>query len=59
MSKTYRVGIIGTGGIARAHTGGYNACERTEIVAVADISEEQLSKYKDEFKVTNLYTDYM
>lgn len=59
MSKTYRVGIIGTGGIARAHTGGYNACEHTEIVAVADISEEQLSKYKDEFKVTNLYTDYM
>jgi len=59
MSKTYRVGIIGTGGIARHHTGGYNACERTEIVAAADISEEQLSKYKDEFKVTNLYTDYM
>lgn len=59
MPKIYRVGIIGTGGIARAHTGGYNACERTEIVAVADISEEQLSKYKDDFKVTNLYTDYM
>ena len=59
MSEICRVGIIGTGGIARAHTAGYNACERTEIVAVADISEEQLSKYKDEFKVQNLYTDYM
>ena len=59
MTKRYRVGIIGTGGISRAHSRGYIACEHTEIVAAADISEEQLKKYGDEFSVKSLYTDYM
>ncbi len=57
MPKTYRVGIIGTGGISRAHTRGYLDSENTEIVAVADINEEQLEKYSGEFNVTNVYTD--
>ena len=35
MAKKYRVGIIGTGGISRAHSRGYVACEHTEIVAAA------------------------
>jgi len=59
MSKTCRVGIIGTGGISRAHSKGYIACEYTEIVAATDISEEQLKQYGGEFSVTSLYTDYM
>ena len=59
MPETYRVGIVGAGGISRAHTSGYFDSEHTEIVAVADINEEQLEKYGEQFKVTNLYTDFL
>ncbi|CAM2945083.1 Gfo/Idh/MocA family oxidoreductase [Paenibacillus sediminis] len=37
MSKTIRIGIIGTGGIARAHVAGYRTMDNVDIVAVADI----------------------
>lgn len=56
---TYRVGIIGTGGISRHHTRGYNLCEKTQIVAAADINSENLKKYGEEFGITALYPDYM
>ena len=37
MSRTIRIGIIGSGGIARAHVRAYKNLENVEIVAVADI----------------------
>ncbi|CAH0122801.1 Gfo/Idh/MocA family protein [Paenibacillus sp. CECT 9249] len=37
MSKTIRIGIIGSGGIARAHAHAYKAIPDVEIAAVADI----------------------
>lgn len=37
MTKTIRVGIIGSGGIARAHVQGYRTMPQVEIVAVADV----------------------
>ena len=58
MSEIYRVGVIGCGGISRAHSNGYKAVARTEIVAAADIGEEQLKKYSQEYDVKALYTDY-
>ena len=58
--KTYRVGIIGTGKMGRYHSlRGYRECEQTEVVAAADINQDQLSKYSAEFNVSSLYTDYM
>ena len=55
----YKVGIIGLGNIASryskpedpypyCHTGGIRLCDATELVAVADLSEER----RDEFKET-------
>lgn len=55
---TYRVGIIGTGGISRHHTRGYLNCEKTELVAIADINQENLKKYAAEFNINRLYADY-
>jgi len=57
--KIYQVGVIGTGGISRAHSNGYKAVERTEIIAGADVSEEQLKKYGEQYGVDKLYTDYI
>lgn len=59
MPDMYRVGIIGCGGISRAHSNAYKAVARTEIVAAADISEQQLQKYSQEYGVKALYTNYI
>lgn len=37
MSKKLRIGIIGTGGIARAHISAYKKLEYVEIAGVADV----------------------
>lgn len=58
MASVYRVGIIGCGGISRAHARGYKAVPRTEIVAAADIKEEAVKKFGEEFGVSKQYTDY-
>ena len=53
----YRVGIIGLGSIASrystpddaypyCHTGGIRFCETTELVAVADMSEERQTEFQ-------------
>lgn len=51
-NQVYRVGIVGTGGIARAHG---RACKELECVtlgAICDISEVALNRYGDEFGVS-------
>jgi predicted dehydrogenase len=57
MSK-YRVGIVGTGGIARHHAGYYRANPHTEIVAGADINPENLDRFCEEQEVPAKYADY-
>lgn len=59
MDKVYKVGIIGCGGISRMHANWYQSEPKTELTAAADIKEEQLKKYSDEYVVENLYTDYI
>jgi predicted dehydrogenase len=56
--QTYRVGIIGCGGMARAHANAYQELPETEIVAGADISEDALRKFGETYNVTAFYTDY-
>jgi len=58
MAKTYRAGVIGCGGIARAHSNGYKQIPNVQIVAAADVSEEQLKNFSQEYGAENLYTDY-
>ena len=56
---TIRVGIIGTGGISRAHQQAYQKAGGFEIVAVCDIFEEKAKKAAEEWGVPaeNAFTD--
>jgi len=58
MMAQYRVGIVACGGISRAHSNGYKSVPATAIVAAADISEDALKRYGEEYGVKNLYPDY-
>lgn len=59
--ETIGIGIIGSGGIARAaHMPAYRAMleEGVRIVAVADVSEETARRAAAEFDVPHVYHDY-
>ena len=60
MSPKYRVGIIASGRIAREHGRGWQGCEHTEIVAIADAHPQALADYGRDFNVpeANRYQDY-
>jgi predicted dehydrogenase len=55
--SSYRVGIIGCGGISNAHARGYLALGM-DIVAAADIKQEQFARFHDLYGIRSLYTDY-
>jgi len=50
MSK-YKVGIVGCGGISRVHASAYRATENTEMVCCADIKQEAVNKFGEEFSI--------
>jgi predicted dehydrogenase len=56
----YRVGIIATGGIARAHATGWSQTEAVEIAALADTNPEALAQFGDDYHVptAHRYADY-
>ncbi|KPJ59040.1 MAG: hypothetical protein AMJ46_12855 [Latescibacteria bacterium DG_63] len=54
---SYRVGIIGCGGIAHAHAKAYLELE-LDIAAAADVKNEQLEKFRELYGVGNLYDDH-
>ena len=58
LAKKFRVGIIASGRIARAHGQGWTECNRTEIVAIADSHPEALADYARDFNVKSQYLDY-
>ena len=58
MAKTYRTGIIGCGGMGRAHSTAYNQNPATELVAAMDVNAESAKRLSDEFSVPAVYTDY-
>lgn len=58
MPTTYRAGIIGCGGIARAHLMGYQGVPRTQVVAAADISEEARTRFQEQVPDAAMYADY-
>ena len=51
----YRVGLIGTGGIARAHGKACQQVERVDLVAVCDISKEAMASFGEQFGVDAQY----
>lgn len=60
MKKTLKIGIIGTGGIARgAHLNpGWLAVNDVEIVAACDANEAVARKLATDFKIPNVFTDF-
>ena len=56
--KTYRVGVIGVGGVSRLHTDAYMALPNIELVAAADVSEEALAGFTKKYEITNVYKNY-
>ena len=54
---SYRIGIVGAGGISRAHGRATAQSDRAEIVAVCDVLPEAVERYRGEFDVRKGYTD--
>ena len=53
-----RVGIIGLGGIARAHCDAIATLDNVEVVAVADLFEEKRRHYMDKYGIAKGYTTH-
>ena len=58
MGKTYRVGVVGCGGMGRLHSQAWTDHPAAELVAAADISEQVAQKVADEFSIPAVFTDY-
>jgi predicted dehydrogenase len=58
MSNTFKVGIIGTGGISGAHASGFRKIPGVEIVATCDIKQAALDGFAKNFGPTRQYRDY-
>ena len=56
--KTYRVGIIGCGGMGRSHAGNWASTGRAEVVTASDISAESAAKFAEEHGLPTHYTDF-
>jgi predicted dehydrogenase len=54
----YRVGILGCGGIARAHARAYGGRDNVTLAAGAEVDEERRGKFAAEFSVPQMYADY-
>ena len=59
MSKPLKVGLIGTGGISRAHLPAYAQFpEEVKLTAVCDIFEDAAQERAKEANVDDIYLDY-
>ncbi len=58
MAGKLRIGLIGTGSIARAHLMAMNlASQKVKLTAVCDINEDAVRKFAKEAGVDAVYTD--
>ena len=58
-TKKVRVGIVGTGGIARnRHIPAFQKNPNAEVVAVADLVSESATAVAKEFGIPSIYTDF-
>ena len=59
MSKNYKVAIVGCGGISHMHTGWYVNEPRATLTALADVDQERMKAYGEQYGVEKQYTDYI
>ena len=50
-NQTYRIGIIGCGGMGRSHSRAWGKHPNAEVVAAMDIFEEAAKRVSDEYDV--------
>lgn len=55
MSKTYKVAIVGCGGIGHAHMDGYGRLDNVEVVAAVDPNESARSIYLGHYDIPKGY----
>ena len=53
----YKIGLVGTGGIAHAHGHAAKSIDEVELTAICDASQESLDRYGDQFEVSRRYLD--
>lgn len=53
-----KVGIIGLGGIAKAHCDAIATLDNVEVVAVADLMEENRQRYMEQYNIPRGYTTH-
>ena len=58
MTTPVRIGIIGAGGIARAHARAYQRLPDVEVVAVADIVPGLAEKFAAEFDIPQWFDSH-
>ncbi len=64
MSEDLKLGIIGTGQIAKSHLRTYAGKARgpavpgVKVVAACDLDEDELNRVADEYEIPNRFTDY-
>jgi len=58
MPDKVRIGVIGTGIIGKSHIRTYADIPEAEIVAIADLREDEAQRVAQEFKIPSVYTDY-
>ncbi|HEY7030831.1 MAG TPA: Gfo/Idh/MocA family oxidoreductase [Thermomicrobiales bacterium] len=56
-SRRYRAAVIGCGKISRGHARAYSDSPSVDLIAAADVSEQALAVFGDEFGVNARYTD--
>lgn len=54
-SKKLRVGLIGSGAIAGAHTHYFKQFDDVEVVAACDVNKKALKKFGEKYEVQHLY----
>jgi predicted dehydrogenase len=58
MGDKVRIGIIGVGQIGKVHIANYKAVPEAEIVAVADLRQDEAERVAQENGIPSVYTDY-
>jgi predicted dehydrogenase len=58
VTKLFRVGFIGSGGISRTQMSYLKKIEDVEITAAADVSEGALQKAREMYNIPRTYSDY-
>jgi len=58
MTKSIRIGVIGTGSISDLHLRSYRNNAKAELVAICDVNETRAREKAAKYDIPNVYTDY-